>query len=73
MLDHVADISQIERLHDIAMGVLMRLQFYAATSTQISLQKAQMILDRYFELLCRLGGDEHPCAAALRRAYELSH
>ncbi|KAJ9634418.1 hypothetical protein H2204_006243 [Knufia peltigerae] len=74
--DYVLEVhgnGMIERLHDIAMGVLMRLQFYAATSTQISIQKAQMILDRYFELLCRLGGDEHPCAAALRRAYELSH
>ncbi|KIW21643.1 hypothetical protein PV08_02223 [Exophiala spinifera] len=63
----------IERLHDLAMGVLMSLQFYAATSTQISTQNSQMVLDRYLELLCRLGGDEHPCTTALRRAYESAH
>jgi hypothetical protein len=67
------DRVQIERLYDIAMGVLMCLQFYASGSSDSGNQKSHMILDQYFDLLGRLGGGEHPCASALRQAYESVH
>jgi hypothetical protein len=52
------------------MGVLMCLQFYGATSLDKDGQNPHVILDQYFSLLGRLGGDTHPCAIALRQAYE---
>jgi hypothetical protein len=68
-----AEHGQIERLYDIAMAVLMCLQFYAGVASDGDPQKPYMILTQYFDLLGRLGGDQHPCVLALKQAYESAH
>ncbi|KIW65880.1 hypothetical protein PV04_08096 [Phialophora macrospora] len=67
----VHGVGMIERLHDIAMGLVMAAKLYVHPGTGRSMDRIDFILGRYFELLGRLRNGESRFMSALRKAYEL--
>ncbi|KAJ9603251.1 hypothetical protein H2200_012029 [Cladophialophora chaetospira] len=67
----VHGVNMIERIYDIAMGVIMAAQYQARVSgCKPSTTRIDSILKRYFELLDRLRNGESKFMSALQKAYE---
>jgi hypothetical protein len=67
----VHGVGMIERLHDIAMGLVMAAKIYVHRRTDLSTDRIDFILGRYFELLGRLRNGESRFMSALQKAYAL--
>jgi hypothetical protein len=67
----VHGVGMIERLHDIAMGLVMAAKIYVHRRTDVSTDRIDFILGRYFELLGRLRNGESRFMSALQKAYAL--
>jgi hypothetical protein len=66
----VHGVGMIERLHDIAMGLVMAARIYIRLGTRLNTDRIDFILNRYFDLLGRLRNGESRFMSALRKAYE---
>ena len=66
----VHGVGMIERLHDIAMGVVMTAQFFVNLECDMPMERIHLILGRYTELLSRMRNGESRFISALRKAYE---
>ncbi|KAL2203316.1 hypothetical protein CC79DRAFT_1218163 [Sarocladium strictum] len=66
----VHGLGMIERFHDIALAVVMSIQFCRDTDGDASTHCGHALLGRYFTLLQELRNGEHSFTSALRKAYE---
>ncbi|KAH7121832.1 hypothetical protein B0J13DRAFT_158963 [Dactylonectria estremocensis] len=66
----VHGIGMVERIHDIALGVVMAIQHCRDTDGDPTTHRGHATLQRYFTLLQRLRNGEHSFTLALREAYE---
>ena len=66
----VHGVGMIERLHDIAMGVIVAARSFRGSGTPLDLGRIDFIMGRYFELLGRLRNGETRFKAALQKAYK---
>lgn len=61
---------QIERIYDIAMGVVLAIQHLDRSYHETSTSPEGQLLHEFFDLMNKLRGGNHPFQAALTKALE---
>ncbi|EMC92493.1 hypothetical protein BAUCODRAFT_27768 [Baudoinia panamericana UAMH 10762] len=66
----VHGLGMIERIHDVAMGVVLTLQSHSETRSLVPWDYGCQVVEQYLGLLARLRNGQHPFHAALQNAFD---